>query len=145
MRENGEDLFDVMGHEHHRGGGLARAEVLQENQEPLAGDWIEAGAGLVEQEQFWTGHQRAGDEDALAAGRVRAQSGRIARARGGYGIVNAGWALAIVAVSAAIGIGAVTVHLVTGSEPWLWAAVPASLGAGFLLFAIARFRPASKA
>src|ERR1044072_8080680 len=65
----------------------------------------------------------------------------IARARGGYGIVNARWALAIVAISAAIGIGAVAVHLATGSEPWLWVAVPATLGAGFLLFAIARLRP----
>jgi hypothetical protein len=69
----------------------------------------------------------------------------IARARGGYGIVNAGWALAIVAVSAAIGIGAVAVHLATGSEPWFWAAVPATLGSGFLLFAIARFWPATRA
>ena len=69
----------------------------------------------------------------------------IARARGGYGIVNPGWAITIVAVSAAIGIGAVAVHLATGSEPWLWAAVPATLGSGFLLFAIARFRPASNA
>jgi hypothetical protein len=66
----------------------------------------------------------------------------IARARGGYGIVNAGWALAIVAISAVIGIGAVAVHLATGGELWLWAAVPATLGAGFLLFAIARLQPA---
>jgi predicted MFS family arabinose efflux permease len=66
----------------------------------------------------------------------------VARARGGYGIVNAGSALAIVAISAAIGIGAVAVHLATESEPWLWAAVPATLGAGFLLFFIARLLPA---
>jgi hypothetical protein len=66
----------------------------------------------------------------------------IARARGGYGIVSASWALAIVAVSAAIGIGAVAIHLVTGSEAWLWTAVPATLASGFLLFAIARFWPA---
>jgi hypothetical protein len=66
----------------------------------------------------------------------------IARARGGYGIVSAGWALTIVAVSAAIGIGAVAVHLATGVEPWLWAAVPATLASGCLLFTIARFWPA---
>ncbi|MBV8747507.1 MAG: hypothetical protein JO134_20965, partial [Xanthobacteraceae bacterium] len=69
----------------------------------------------------------------------------IARARGGYGIVSSGWALAIVAASAAIGIGAVAVHLATGIEPWLWVAVPATLGSGFLLFAIARFWPAPNA
>ncbi|MFZ0837210.1 MAG: hypothetical protein WAM77_07140 [Xanthobacteraceae bacterium] len=69
----------------------------------------------------------------------------IARARGGYGIVSAGWALAIVAVSAAIGIGAVVVHLASGVEAWLWAAVPATLASGFVLFAIARFRPAPNA
>ena len=67
----------------------------------------------------------------------------IARARGGYGIVSAGWALAIVAVSAAIGIGAVAVHLATGVEAWFWAAVPATLASGSLLFAIARLWPAS--
>ncbi len=69
----------------------------------------------------------------------------IARARGGYGIgiVSAKWALAIVAVSAAIGIGAVAVHFATGVEAWLWAAVPATLASGFLLFAVARFWPAS--
>jgi hypothetical protein len=65
----------------------------------------------------------------------------VARARGGYGIVGAGWALAIVAVSAAMGIGAVAVYLASGSDPWLWAAVPATLASGFLLFAIARLRP----
>ncbi|MBV9234707.1 MAG: hypothetical protein JOZ94_02635 [Xanthobacteraceae bacterium] len=64
----------------------------------------------------------------------------IARARGGYGIVDAKWALAIVAVSAAIGIGAVAAHLASGVDTWLWAAVPATLAAGFVLFAIARFR-----
>jgi hypothetical protein len=69
----------------------------------------------------------------------------IARARGGYGIVSARWALAIVAVSAAIGIGAVVVHLASGVEAWLWAAVPATLASGFVLFAIARFRPAPNA
>jgi hypothetical protein len=66
-----------------------------------------------------------------------------ARARGGYGIVSGGWALAIVAVSAAIGIGAVAVHLATGVEALLWAAVPATLASGALLFIIARLWPVS--
>jgi hypothetical protein len=69
----------------------------------------------------------------------------IARARGGYGIVRAKWALVIVAVSAAIGIGAVAVHLASGIDAWLWAAVPATLASGFLLFAVARFWPAPNA
>ncbi len=66
----------------------------------------------------------------------------IARARGGYGIVDAKWALAIVGLSAAVGIAAVAIHLATGIEAWLWVAVPATLASGFLLFAIARVRPA---
>jgi hypothetical protein len=65
----------------------------------------------------------------------------IARARGGYGIVNAAWALVIVGVSAALGIAAVVVGLATGLEAWLWAAVPACIGSGFVLYAIARLWP----
>ena len=57
-------------------------------------------------------------------------------------LADSGWALAIVAVSAAIGIGAVAVHLATGVEAWFWAAVPATLASGSLLFAIARLWPA---
>ncbi len=66
----------------------------------------------------------------------------LARAWGGYGIVNGKWASAIVGLSAAVGIGAVAIHLATGIEAWLWAAVPATLTSGFLLFAIARLWPA---
>ena len=69
----------------------------------------------------------------------------IARARGGYGIVSAKWALAIVGVSAVIGIGAVAMHLASGVDAWLWAAVPATLASGFLLFVIARFSSARNA
>jgi hypothetical protein len=54
------------------------------------------------------------------------------------GAVSAPWALLIVGGGAASGIAAVIVYLATGAEPWLWAAVPACLGAGLALFAIAR-------
>jgi hypothetical protein len=54
------------------------------------------------------------------------------------GAVSARWALLIVGVAAAIGIAAVIVYLRTAAEPWLWAAVPACVGSGLTLFAIAR-------
>ncbi len=64
----------------------------------------------------------------------------IGRTGGRFGAVNARSALGIIASGAGAGIGAVAVHLATGSEWWLWAAVPACLGTGLLLFAVARLR-----
>jgi hypothetical protein len=58
--------------------------------------------------------------------------------RSGSGTVSACWALLVVAVAAAVGIAAVIAFLATGAEPWLWAAVPACLGSGLVLFAVAR-------
>lgn len=52
--------------------------------------------------------------------------------------VSPGWALVILGFGAASSIGAVTGYLATGNDSWLWAAVPACLGSGFLLFAAAR-------
>ena len=66
----------------------------------------------------------------------------IGRTRGGLGAVSSGWALSVLGVGAAAGGGAAAIYLITGSEPWLWAAAPACLGSGFLLFAIARLWPA---
>ncbi|HEY7246932.1 MAG TPA: hypothetical protein VH678_23915 [Xanthobacteraceae bacterium] len=63
----------------------------------------------------------------------------------GMGAVSPSWALVIVGVAAASGIATVMVYLATGAEPWLWAAVPACLGTGLALFAVARLcrpRPA---
>jgi hypothetical protein len=57
----------------------------------------------------------------------------------GGGHVSARWALAILAVGATVAIVAVAVRVATGSESWLWAAVPASLGTSIALFAAARF------
>jgi len=57
------------------------------------------------------------------------------------GTVSARWALVILAVSAVMGLFAVTIYVATRNESWLWAAVPACLGSGFLLFVTARRWP----
>jgi hypothetical protein len=57
----------------------------------------------------------------------------------GSGIVSPGWALAIMGVSAAIGIGTTAPYLATGYDPFLWVAVPGCLGSGAFLYLIARF------
>ena len=51
--------------------------------------------------------------------------------------VSPGWAQLVLGFGAASGIACATVYLVTGAEAWLWVAVPACLGSGALLFAIA--------
>ena len=62
----------------------------------------------------------------------------------GHGAVGPKWALGILGCGAAMGVAAVTVYFATGHEPWLWAAVPACLATGAVLFAIAR-RQAARA
>ncbi len=57
------------------------------------------------------------------------------------GTVSARWALVILGVSAVMGLFAVTIYVATCNESWLWAAVPACLGSGFLLFVTARRWP----
>jgi hypothetical protein len=71
----------------------------------------------------------------------------IPQRRGGSaaGAVPPGWALAILAAGAAAGVGAVLVYFATGRELWMWAAVPACLVTGAVLFALARLRPARTA
>jgi hypothetical protein len=65
------------------------------------------------------------------------------RAGAASGAVRPAWALAILGAGAAAGIGAVAIYAATGKEPWLWAAVPACLAAGFVLFAVARMTTTS--
>jgi hypothetical protein len=60
------------------------------------------------------------------------------RGRVGSRTVSAGWAMVILGVGAASGAIAVVSYLVSGVEAWLWSAVPACLGSGMVLFAIAR-------
>lgn len=57
---------------------------------------------------------------------------------GSLGAVSPGSALAVMGVSAAIGIGATAAYLLTGYDLWLWAAVPGCLGFGALIFVTAR-------
>jgi peptidoglycan/LPS O-acetylase OafA/YrhL len=58
--------------------------------------------------------------------------------------VSSGWALGILAVGAAIGLVAVALYASTGRESWLWAAVPACLASGLVLFMLARLWPGKK-
>ena len=53
---------------------------------------------------------------------------------------SARWAGVALGVAAASGIAAVAAYVLTGAEGWLWSAVPATLGSGLVLFAIARAR-----
>ena len=59
---------------------------------------------------------------------------------GGRDGVSARWAVVVLGVAAASGIAPVTAFVLTGAEGWLWSAVPACLGSGLVLFAIARAR-----
>jgi hypothetical protein len=67
------------------------------------------------------------------------------RGGSGAGSVPPAWALAILSAGAAAGVGAVLIYSATGRELWLWAAVPACLATGAVLFALARLRPARAA
>jgi hypothetical protein len=69
----------------------------------------------------------------------------IGRTRDGFATVSSAWALVILVCGAAAGLMAVAIYLATGSEPWLWAAVPACLASGLLLFTVARLWPARTA
>jgi len=65
----------------------------------------------------------------------------MSRTSAGFATVSARWALVILGVSAVMGLLAVTIYVATRNESWLWAAVPACLGSGFLLFVMARRWP----
>lgn len=56
---------------------------------------------------------------------------------GSLGTVSPNWALAVMGISAAIGIGTTAAYLSTGYDLWQWAAVPGCLGSGALVFATA--------
>jgi hypothetical protein len=64
-------LRDVVRHE-HRGGGRALVDTQQLDVEALAGDLVDGGEGLVEEEDLDADHEQAGEGDALlhAAGEV---------------------------------------------------------------------------
>ena len=60
------------------------------------------------------------------------------RTRGWGTTVSPLWAAAILAAGMGFAVAAVASYVVTGVEDWLWAAVPVSLAAGLLLYAIGR-------
>jgi hypothetical protein len=68
----------------------------------------------------------------------------IGRGSAGLAMVSSGWALAILAVGAVVGLVAVALYASTGRESWLWAAVPACLASGLVLFMLARLWPGKK-
>lgn len=61
MCEHGHDFLDVVCDQHDgRATGVA-GEAFEELEEMFAGDRIEAGARLVEDQQARAGHERPGD------------------------------------------------------------------------------------
>jgi hypothetical protein len=62
----------------------------------------------------------------------------IAGTRDKSAAVSSAWAIAVLAAGVAAGPGTVIVCIETGQEVWLGAAVPACLGSGLSLFAVAR-------
>ena len=61
----------------------------------------------------------------------------VAGGTGGTGTLNVGWALAVMIIGSAVGLGLAATGLVTGHESWLPFVVPASLGSAVVLFLIA--------
>jgi hypothetical protein len=61
----------------------------------------------------------------------------IGRTRGNSAAVSPAWAIAVLGAGVAAGQGAVIVSLHTELKEWLWAAVPACLGSGLSLYAVA--------
>ena len=60
---------------------------------------------------------------------------------GRLGIVNPGWAVAVIGVGAVIGSGMVVAYLATGYDPWLWSAAAGCLGSSTFLFLGACYWP----
>jgi len=67
------------------------------------------------------------------------------RANGDLGAVSPQWALTVMGCSAASGAAAVAIYVASGNETWLWAAVPACLGTGLLVFTVARMTSSPRA
>jgi hypothetical protein len=59
---------------------------------------------------------------------------------GKAGVVSPAWAIAVLGAGAAAGQGLVFVSLQGEYKTWLWAAIPACLGVGFSLYAVALLR-----
>ncbi|HVE51390.1 MAG TPA: hypothetical protein VNG69_17450 [Casimicrobiaceae bacterium] len=63
----------------------------------------------------------------------------VAHMRGRVGNLNAAWAMSVPVVGVTGSVAALAVYVTTGTEAWLWAAVPVCVGAAFMLFAVAAY------
>jgi hypothetical protein len=52
--------------------------------------------------------------------------------------ISPAWAIAVISAGVAVGQGVVLVSLQPGHTAWLWSAIPACLGSGLSLYAVAR-------
>ena len=77
----GRDLLDMMGDEDGRRGVGAGAQLVERGHQPLAPAEVEAGARLVEQQQFRVGHHGAGDLDAFALTLAQGAVGAVGQMR----------------------------------------------------------------
>jgi hypothetical protein len=59
---------------------------------------------------------------------------------GNAGVISPAWAIAVLGAGVAAGQGLVIVSLQPEYKTWLWAAIPACLGVGWLLYAVALLR-----
>jgi hypothetical protein len=57
--------------------------------------------------------------------------------------ISASWALVAIGTAFSTGMAALIAHAMTGSETWLWTAMPACIGAGTLVLLVARLAPRS--
>jgi hypothetical protein len=62
----------------------------------------------------------------------------VIRSQAGSAAVSAPWALAVLCAGAGSAVSGASMHLVTGSEAWLWLAAPASLGSSLIVFSLGR-------
>jgi hypothetical protein len=66
-------------------------------------------------------------------------------ASGDLGTVSPHWALTVMGCSVVSAAAAVAIYVASGNEAWLWAAGPACLGTGLLVFTVARMTSAPRA
>jgi hypothetical protein len=59
---------------------------------------------------------------------------------GNAGVISPAWAIAVLGAGVAAGQSLVIVSLQPEYKTWLWAAIPACLGVGWLLYAVALLR-----
>ena len=58
---------------------------------------------------------------------------------GNSAAISSAWAIAVISVGFAVGQGVIIVSLQSEHTAWLWSAIPACLGSGLSLYAVARF------